>query len=166
MCIRDSVSEDVSQNLSEPLSSQEKQSLAQKIEAKYGSPDKQHPVSAIKDAPAPFKAMIEALDGGDRYLAFKYAVKYADYTKRLTELNGSAMGMLGNIDVMKGDLSDGSWADSPEYAEEKALMIKYQEEKRKEKGVEEKPTSRNLKLSKAALAEIRRAEKSLSLIHI
>ena len=32
-----------------PLSSQEKQSLAQKIEAKYGSPDKQHPVSAIKD---------------------------------------------------------------------------------------------------------------------
>lgn len=84
---------------------------------KYGSPFESADVSAIKDAPKPFQAMIKALHMGEDELAFKYAVQYVRYQRDMDQVNKKAISMIGQGFVREGMLSEESWASSPEHQE-------------------------------------------------
>ncbi len=83
-----------------------------KIIAEYGSPKVAHEVKAIKDAPKPFQAMIEALKVGDKKLALEYAVQYQDYLGELERINQDAASIQGIAMYKKGTMSDESWVKS------------------------------------------------------
>lgn len=52
---------------------------------KYGDPTKDVPVKAQSNAPAPFAAMLEAVNTGDDKLAFQYARQYVRYMRDLKQ---------------------------------------------------------------------------------
>lgn len=95
----------------------EYESVEEEMIDKYGSPFEPASVSAIKDAPTPFKAMIESLHKGEEELAFKYAVQYVRYQRDMKEVNKKALSMIGQGFVREGVLSENSWASSPEHQE-------------------------------------------------
>jgi hypothetical protein len=84
---------------------------------KYGNPFEPAAVNAIKDAPKPFQAMIEALHSGQDELAFKYAIQYVRYQKDMEEVNKKAISLIGQGSVREGVLPVESWASSPEHQE-------------------------------------------------
>jgi hypothetical protein len=49
----------------------------EEIIARYGAPEEDRPIQAQKDAPAEMKALIEALNSGDKELAWRYALALA-----------------------------------------------------------------------------------------
>lgn len=89
----------------------------QALVQKYGNPFEPAAINAIKDAPKPFQAMIEALHQGQDELAFKYAVQYVRYQKDMEEVNKKAISMIGQGSVREGVLPVESWASSPEHQE-------------------------------------------------
>lgn len=92
-------------------------SLEQQLQKKYGNPTEEFPVTGIDSAPVPFRAMIEALDKGDKELAFKYAVQYVRYRRQLEQVTNQAVSLVGQGYVREGVLPENSWASSPEHQE-------------------------------------------------
>ncbi|MCB0334757.1 MAG: hypothetical protein KDD62_00585 [Bdellovibrionales bacterium] len=124
--------------------------LAERLGKKYGNPEEVFPVTAIETAPAPFKAMIEALQEGDQKLAFKYAIQYTRYKDKLLEVNQKALSLIGHGLVKEGIMDENSWVNNPAYSEDAYLRtadLNNGDDKRKQPSMEEKAT--------AALAQAR-----------
>ncbi len=84
----------------------------EKIIAEYGDPKLPHEVKAIKDAPKPFQAMIEALKVGDKKLAFEYAVQYQNYIEALEKINKDAASIHGLAMYKTGAIPADGWVKS------------------------------------------------------
>lgn len=90
---------------------------AQKILTEYGDPSTDAPVAPVENAPKPFKAMLAALNAGERELAFQYARQYARYTRDLKDKNTYMTGLIGKGMEVEGVLPANSWASSPQFHE-------------------------------------------------
>ncbi len=136
----------------------EKLPLNERLKEKYGDPSEAFPVTPVETAPAPFKAMVEALGGGDKELAFKYAVQYVKYRKTLKELNEGAVNLIGLGKVKTGILPKDSWATTEDVSEDMHLLEMDLGENKEE--ASELPKSRKLDINKEAQKLIERSKKA------
>lgn len=81
----------------------------------FGNPEEEFKVKAADSAPAPFKAMLEAIRIGDQKLAMKYAVQYTKYREELQRIQQEALAISGQAKVREGVLGPDSWPNSPNY---------------------------------------------------
>jgi len=64
---------------------EKEKTLKERLAEQYGDPDEEPIIAAQAEAPKPFKGLMEALQGGDDDLAYKYARQYARYQNNLQE---------------------------------------------------------------------------------
>lgn len=95
---------------------EEELSPKEKLLKEFGDPSERQPVRAKDDAPAPFKALIAALDAGERDLAFRYAVQYSRYVEDLQSTIDDSVALGGIADVREGTLPPNSWPMDEKYA--------------------------------------------------
>jgi hypothetical protein len=57
----------------------------ERIEKEFGKPEDEDPLYGEKKAPKPFKAMMHALEAGDKELAFQYARRYIRYLNKVSD---------------------------------------------------------------------------------
>lgn len=88
-----------------------------RILKEFGDPEKTHPVKAVDNAPAPFRAMLEAIKIGDRKLAMKYAIQYTRYREELARVQQEAMAISGQAKIREGVLPPDAWPNSPDLKE-------------------------------------------------
>ena len=93
-----------------------------KILQAYGDPSQAHPVKAIDNAPAPYRAMYECLRINDEECAFRYAMQYVRYQRDLENTIDRATAIEGKAMMREGLLPRGSWADKPEWRDYDRLM--------------------------------------------
>jgi hypothetical protein len=124
----------VSQPDQQPAQAQDTPLTREQIIAKYGPPEKQRYIKAQKEAPPEMQALIDALNSGDKELAWGYAVAMARRTEQLQDVVGKAtqiqllaMEALGMRPEAKID--EENQQVSPERAAFRALMEKTKQER-------------------------------------
>lgn len=117
---------------------QEREARRQQIIAKYGAPEDPRPIKASKDAPPEMQALFEAINAGDKELAFKYSLamarrseETAKMVSKATDYQMLAMESLG----MRGDESGDPEKDAinPNRLEVREYMEKVRRERLKKK---------------------------------
>jgi hypothetical protein len=76
----------------DPLA-QEKDPVELELIKNYGDPDRESPIKAIDNAPAPFKGMMAALEAKRQDVALRYARQYVRHLKNLRERSEQVMGL-------------------------------------------------------------------------
>lgn len=104
---------------------------AEKVLAKYGDPTSDPPVTAQKDSPAPFQAMLDALAINDEKLAFQYAQQFVRYRQRQKQAVDLAMALQGIAMQSDGLLTEKDWPSSDRYNELRQLVVEQDEQKEK-----------------------------------
>lgn len=94
---------------------------AQAILEEYGDPSEDPHVLAQPDAPAPFKAVMAALEIGDEKLAYKFARQWARYISNVNERTLMVTGLTGLAMKTEGRLDDGTWVDDPQFKQYRHL---------------------------------------------
>ncbi|MBN8549125.1 MAG: hypothetical protein J0M12_07420 [Deltaproteobacteria bacterium] len=126
------------------------------IEKEYGNWNEDEKILAQDSAPAPFKAMMAAMQIGDEELGFKYARKYVRYLRDMRERATDSVGMIGKAMELEKMLPPGSWADSEQF--DKAERLKRNEIK--EAGLEDRESTRIAKLDSKTKAMLDRAQEA------
>ena len=106
----------------EPTTTETNFSSSESIMARYGDPAKPHPVTAQDTAPAPYRAMIEALKIGDEELAFKYAMQYEKYQKDVEDMTHKAVAFQGKALQRLDLLPQDSWAGHEQFDQYNHLL--------------------------------------------
>lgn len=81
----------------------------------YGDPSESQPVLAQADAPAPFQAMMHAMNLGDQKLAFAYARKYVRYIRDLRNNNRDVVGLIAKSYEREGVEDGEGWTGAAEF---------------------------------------------------
>jgi hypothetical protein len=113
---------------------QEREARRQQIIAKYGAPEDPRPIKASKDAPPEMQALFEAINAGDKELAFQYSLamarrneETAKMVSKATDYQMLAMESLG----MRAD--EGGAADKEAVNPNRLEVREYMERTRRER---------------------------------
>ena len=96
---------------------------SEQIISKYGQPDKQIAVLAQDNAPAPYKAMMEALSIGDEKLAYGYAKQYVNYMQQLQSQVKDAVVYMGIAMEESGLSGPNGWQSDPQFEAYRKLVL-------------------------------------------
>lgn len=113
-------------------------SPTEKILAQYGDPSADPPVTAQKDAPAPFQAMLDSLAVNDEKLAYQYAKQFVRYRQRQKNSVELAMALQGLAMEERGVVTDKDWQSSPRYNELRQLVMDQDNVEQAESAAEDK----------------------------
>ncbi|RMG43856.1 MAG: hypothetical protein D6719_02990 [Candidatus Dadabacteria bacterium] len=128
---------------------------AEDIKEKFGDPNDPTPVYAKTDAPAPFQAMMAAMELGDQKLAFQYAKQYARYMRDFQSRTNEVSRMI-EVALMKAGVRQ-DVSDSPRYDPIRSAI----ESDKEQKEMEEQHKALMKKLPKDARDMINKAKEEV-----
>jgi hypothetical protein len=136
----------------QPSKEDEKKSEREKLLAEYGDPTKNAPILATKDAPAPMRAMFQAIQSGQEDLAYQYARQYARYLRDLTARSNQIGELTGIAMEEEGTAPRRPLSEEPNYEGTGDLVAKQLKDEK------DRARSYESALNEEALSILRRAE--------
>lgn len=98
-----------------------KLSPGENVVKRFGDPKLDAPIETVDNAPKPFKAMMAALEAGDKDLAYQYARQYVRHVHNLQARVQQVVGMTGIAMEKEGYVAENSWVKDPKYDAERLI---------------------------------------------
>ena len=114
---------------------------------KYGDPAKKAPITAVENAPTPFKGLIASLEAGRDDLAFQYAKQYARHLRNLNQSTEKVLSLTGTAMQAEGMLGGDEWINSPQFEHDKHWLdeeIAKADSERNEQGLSVKQRAQDM----------------------